>query len=146
MGYQVLVAGTEGDFQRESRVVGGFLDLGVQGLLICPGFDDACRDYYNDLIEKRTRLVFVSRRVEGVEVDSVVVHNFVGGASVAGHFLTMGYDSFGYLAFGHRLKRDQRLDGFRSALFEEGIDPDALKVADGDGREVIDGYLAWIGC
>ena len=142
MGYQVLVAGTDGDFEREKRVVKSFLDIGVQGLLVCPGFDDACRDYYSELAENKTWLVFVSRRIEGIDVDSVIVHSFVGGAAMAGHFLTMGYESFGYIAFGHRLKRDERLIGFQTALSEEGVDPAALQIADANGRGIADGYRA----
>ncbi len=142
MGYQALVAGTGSNFQREKRVVEGFINLGVEGLLVCPGLDDECAEFYRTLLKDKIKFVFISRRVEGVEADSIVVHSFVGGASVAGHFLSMGYESFGYLAFGHRLKRDERLNGFRSALLEETIDPALITVADADGRDVADGYLA----
>ena len=141
-GFQVLVASSESDFQRELKLIDGFLEIGVQGLLVCPGLDEACVGLYRHLVEQGTRLSFVSRRVEGVDADFVVAHNFVGGAAVAGHLLSLGYDSFGYVGFGPRLKRDERLRGFRSALFEEGVELGADRIADGDGRDISHGYRA----
>lgn len=140
--YQVLVASSESDFAREQRAIRGFLDIGVEGLLICPGLDDACALMYRELLDQGIRLVFASRRVESIDADFVVAHNFVGGAAVAGHLLSLGYESFGYLGFGSRLKRDERLQGFRSALLEEGVELTSDQIADGDGRDIIHGYRA----
>lgn len=140
--YQVLVASTESDFARELRAIGGFLGIGVKGLLVCPGLDDACAGMYRELLEGGTPLVFVSRRVENIDTDFVVAHSFVGGAAVAGHLLSLGYEPFGYMGFGPRLKRDERLRGFRSALEQEGVELAADRIADGDGRDIIHGYRA----
>ena len=142
LGYQVLTASSESNFDRERQVIQGFLEIGVEGLLICPGLDEACSSLYRSLIEGGVRLAFVSRRAEGVEADFVVAHNFVGGALVAGHFLSMGYDSFGYIGFGPRLKRDERLHGFRSALLEEGVELPRDRVTGGDGRDIAHGRRA----
>jgi LacI family transcriptional regulator len=142
LGYQVLTASSESSFQRERQVIEGFLEIGVEGLLICPGLDEACGALYRKLIDGGVQLSFVSRRAEGVEADFVVAHNFVGGALVAGHFLSMGYDSFGYIGFGPRLKRDERLHGFRSALLEEGTDLAPDRIAGGDGRNIVHGHHA----
>ena len=77
-----------------------------------------------------------------IDADYVVAHSFVGAAAVAGHLLSIGYRSFGYIAFGPRLKRDARLNGFRSALAEEGIALAPENVASGDGRDIEHGYRA----
>jgi len=140
LDYQVLTASSESDFERERQIIEDFLQIGVGGLLICPGLDDACAGLYCKLIERGVRLSFVSRRAVGVEADFVVAHNFVGGALVAGHFLSRGYDSFGYLGFGQRLKRDERFRGFCSALLEEGINLAPDRIAGGDGRDIVHGH------
>lgn len=142
LNYQVLVASSDYQFQREQRTIESFLQIGVDGLLICPGVTDESVTLYRDLLSRGVRLTFVSRRVEEVEADFVVAHNFVGAASIAGHFLSMGYDSFGYLAFGPRLKHDVRLSGFRSALAEEGVEFNKRYVVEGGGRDIADGYQA----
>jgi len=139
-GYQVLMAGSESSFPRERQIIEGFLEIGVEGLLICPGLDEACSELYRRLIARGVPISFVSRRAEGVEADFVVAHSFAGGSLVAGHFLSMGYDSCAYLGFGPRLKRDERLQGFRSALLQEGVDLGADQIAGGDGRDIANGY------
>ena len=140
--FQVLVGSSDSDFQREQKLIADFLEIGVEGLLVCPGLDQACVSLYSRLVEQGVRLVFVSRRVAGVEADFVVAHNFVGGAAVAGHLLSLGHESFGYIGFGPRLKRDERLQGFHSALREEGMELAADRITDGDGRDIIHGYRA----
>lgn len=127
-GYQVLMAGSHYDFQREKRAVESFLEIGVEGLLVVPGLDDACTQMYQQLLARGVRLVFVSRQVEQVAADFVVADSFAGSAAVAGHLLSMGYDSFGYIGFGSRLKRDVRLSGFRSALLEADVSLEPQKV------------------
>lgn len=139
-GYQVLTASSESNFERERQVVESFLEIGVEGLLICPGLDEACAVLYRGLIDRGVRLSFVSRRAEGVEADFVVAHNFAGGALVAGHFLSLGHDSFGYIGFGPRLRRDERLQGFRSALLEEGVELGPDRIAGDDGRDISNGH------
>lgn len=141
-GFQVLVASSESDYPREQMSIEGFLRVGVEGLLICPGLDEQCAVLYRRLMEQQIPLGFISRRVPGVEADFVVVHNFVGGAVVAGHLLSIGYDSFGYLGFGPRLKQDERLQGFRTALLAEGIELRPEAITDGDGRDIVHGHLA----
>jgi LacI family transcriptional regulator len=140
-GLQVLVASSEYDFARERRAVESFLEIGVQGLLVVPGLDEACFDYYRALVE-RTPMVFVSRRLEGVPADFVVADNFVAGAAVAGHFLSMGYTSLAYIGFGERLKRDVRLSGFRSALAEQDVTLEPERVVCDEGGTVQHGYRA----
>ena len=142
LAYQVLTASSESSFEREREVIEGFLEIGVEGLLICPGLDEACTAFYRELLERGVRLSFVSRRAEGIQADFVVAHNFVGGGLVAGHFLSMGYESFGYIGFGPRLKRDERLHGFRSALFEENMELATDRIAGGDGRGILHGRRA----
>jgi len=142
LDYQVVMGSSGSDLTREQRVVRGFLDIGVDGLLICPGLDDACARLYAELVGQGVPLVFVSRRVEGVAADFVVAHNFVGGAMMAGHMLSAGYESFGYIAFGPRLKNDNRLRGFRLALSEQDVALPDDAVADGNGRGIEHGYRA----
>lgn len=141
-GRQVLVAGSDYDFDRERRAIEEFLQIGVQGLLLCPGLDPRCEALYGDLRKRGVRLVFVSRQVPGSETDYVVVDNFVGGAEVAGHFLSLGYRSIGYIPFAPRLQSDARLSGFRAALSDEGIEIPAEWIRDGGGRGIEHGYQA----
>ena len=53
------------------------MEIGVEGLLICPGLDDARAAMYRELLKRGVQLVFVSRRVEGNDCDFVVAHNVI---------------------------------------------------------------------
>lgn len=144
-GYQVLTADSQYDFHREEKAIASFLQIGVDGLLIVPGLDDACKQLYRRLVDKNVRLVLVSRRLEGVTTDFVMANSFGGGAAVATHLLQMGYDSFGYIRFGDRLKRDERLGGFRSALMEEEVALNAKHIVSAEGATIEHGRLAMAG-
>ena len=140
-GYQVLVAASEYDFARERRAVEGFLEIGVEGLLVVPGLDEACVGLYRELAE-RVPLVFLSRRPERVAADFVMADSFVGGAEVAGHLLSMGYATPAYIGFSRRLKHDVRLSGFRSALAEQDVTLPAERIVSDEGGTVAHGYRA----
>jgi len=141
-GRHVLMAGSESPFEQEQKVIQGFLDFGVDGLLLCPGLDESCTAFYRELQVRGVPLVFVSRRPERVEADFVVAHNLVGGTAMAAHLVAMRYSTMGYIAFGPQLKRDGRLTGFRAELVEHGIDLPAKWLADGNGRGIEHGYRA----
>lgn len=141
-GYQVLMAGSHYDFKREKKAIDSFLEIGVEGLLIVPGLDEACSRMYQDLAGRDLPMVFVSRQIEGVDADYVVADSFVGSAAVAGHFVSMGYDSFGYIGFASQLKRDSRLSGFRSALLENGVSLEPERIVNADGGRIEDGARA----
>jgi len=140
--YQVLVASSESEFAREQRAIRGFLEIGVEGVLLCAGLDDACVPMYRELLRGGIPIGFVSLRLDDLDADFVTVHDFVGGAVVAGHLLSLGCDSLGYIGFGPRLKRDGRLQGFRSVLEQEGIELADGHITDDDGRDIIHGYRA----
>ena len=141
-GYAVLSDSTEYDVARERQIIENYLDLGVIGLIVTPGLDEESEALYRDLVARCVPLVLVGREMTGVNVDCITADHFVGGAAVARHFVEMGYDSFGYIGFGPRLKTDMRLNGFRSGLCEEGFDLPAANVVDDNGWDIGNGYHA----
>lgn len=141
-GYQLLMAGSHYNFQREKKAVESFLEIGVEGLLIAPGVDAAAADMYRRLAERDVAMVFISRFLEDVPADYVTADSFLGSASVAAHFVNLGYDSFGYIGFASRLTRDARLSGFRSALWEAGLSIDAPATVHAEGGNIEHGFQA----
>lgn len=141
-GYQVLTAASQYDFKREKKAVESFLEIGVQGLLVVPSLDPLAGGFYRQLAERGVRMVFVSRFLDDVGADYVVADSFLGSAAVAGHFVSMAYDSFGYIGFASQLTRDARLSGFRSALWEGGVTLDAEQIVNAEGGKIEDGFRA----
>ena len=141
-GYMVLSDSTEYDVARERQIIERFLDLGVVGLIATPGLGAESEALYRELIERGVALVLVGREMPGVNVDCITADHFAGGAAVARHFIEMGYESFGYIGYGRRLKTDMRLNGFRSGLCEEGYDLPAANIVDDNGWDIPNGYRA----
>lgn len=143
-GYSVLTDSTEHKIDRERKCVEEFLKIGVAGLIVTPGLGEESASLYRELIDRGVALVLVGREVEGVNVDCITADNFAGGAAVARHFIEMGYESFGYMRFGPRLKMDMRLNGFRSTLCGEGFDLPAADIVDDNGWDVAHGYRCMV--
>ncbi|MEA1951338.1 MAG: substrate-binding domain-containing protein [Planctomycetota bacterium] len=141
-GHSVLVAGTESKLEREREVIQDFLELGIDGLLLCAGLDESCALFYRELQSQGFPLVFVSRQPEHVEADFVVPHNLMGGVAVASHFVESGFSTAGYIGFGPRLRRDSRLAGFRAELLEFGVELPPEWLANDNGRGIEHGYRA----
>ena len=141
-GYAVLSGSTGHDPGRERRLMTAYLDLGVAGLIATPGLGEESEALYRELIDRGVALVLLGREVEGVNVDCITADHFVGAAAVAKHFVEMGYDSFGYIAYGPKLKMDMRLNGFRSGLYNEGFELPAANVVDDNGWDIANGYNA----
>ena len=141
-GHQVLVGSSEHDFSRERELIDSFRDMGVEALLVAPGLDPRCAELYRRLIDTGTPLVMLGRRLEAVPCDFVAARNGAGGAAVARHLIDLGFDRFGYIAFGPRLVRDERLEGYRDALRQAGHDLPASHITDGDGWDIGHGESA----
>ncbi|MHB1156257.1 MAG: substrate-binding domain-containing protein [Phycisphaerales bacterium] len=123
IGWQVLLASSDYDPAREQRIIDGFLDIHVQAILAAPGLGQASTAIYQRLLQQTdTRLVFVSRRIESLPVDSVVVHNMLGAAKVADHLWQQGHRRFGFIGFRSDIEQEPRLMGYRAALHARGVE------------------------
>jgi LacI family transcriptional regulator len=65
--------------------------------------------------------------------DGVGIDDEAGGHDIARHLLDLGHRRFGFISGieGH-LSAEQRFDGMKRALREQGLDPDEIEVARGD--------------
>lgn len=115
-GLKLMISSSNYDMKRESQILNMFCSAGVAGILSCPGIDPDTYKIYSSL---NVPFVFLGRKVENIDADTVLVHNFRGGQLVAKHFISLDYRSFGYIGL-IPLKHDPRLNGFRSGLVESG--------------------------
>lgn len=143
MGHQVLIASSEYDLQREQRIVQSFLEIGVQGILASPGVVEQASEIYRPLLNRNdVRLVFVARQMTDLAVDSVLVHNFLGGTQVVDHLWSLGHRRYGFIGFYSKLVNEQRLAGYRSALHEKGIELADSQIVLATGWQPSAGYQA----
>jgi DNA-binding LacI/PurR family transcriptional regulator len=141
-GYAILPGSAEHDPARERRLIMDYLGFGVVGFIVTPGLGEESVALYRELVARGIALVLMGREVEGVNADCITPDHFTGGALVARHFVEVGYDSFAYIRFGPRSTMDMRLNGFRSALCDEGFDLPAANIVDDNGWDIANGYHA----
>ncbi|GAA1516411.1 DNA-binding LacI/PurR family transcriptional regulator [Agromyces terreus] len=129
VGYDVVVDETHGDPERELRAASGYGTLLTDGVLLSPmSLDDG------QLAEARRRarpvpLVVLGERIRGARVDRVVVDSVLSSRDATAHLISSGRRSLGFLgavpdASIGAAAADLRLEGFRLALREAGLEPD----------------------
>ena len=133
LGFKVFLGNSERDPERERSYAEELWSYGVRGIIL--GSSLVSLAHINDLIEQGLNITVFDRpgqRTHTVPVDSVSVDN-VGAARLATrHLLALGHKRIGFLSGPIKtINRMDRLDGYRSALHEAGIEPDSTLVWEG---------------
>jgi DNA-binding LacI/PurR family transcriptional regulator len=120
LGYRVIVASSNYKHKEELAVLNMFRDIGVSGVLSCPGLFDNTAELYSNYVLPH---VYIGRKPDGAIGDSVLVNNHAAGKSVARHFIEIGYKNFAYV--GPRelhQNSDPRFLGFREEITCQGFE------------------------
>ena len=129
-GTAVLAASLDEESEREQELVHDLVTRRVDGLVIMPASHR--QDYLVAELRTGTPAVFVDRPPRGVDADSVMVDNSMGGAMAAEHLLAQGHRRIAALSDMSTIHTaNQRIAGFRSAYTARGLRPDPKLVIDG---------------
>lgn len=136
-GRRIVLGNTGGDPARERQLVADFLGRQVEGLVLVPSGGPS--DHLQPERLGDVPLVLASRRIQGLDVDVVLLDD-VGGAyrgTIA--LLDAGHTRIGYLGnVSSAFTGARRYEGYLRALEERGIRPDPALVL----REQQDGGSA----
>ena len=126
-GRRILLGNTSEDVARESDLVADFLGRRVDGLIVVPAGESA--DHLAHAQNQGVPVVLASRRIEGLEADSVVLADEEGAYRGTTALVDAGHARIGYL--GNSLSiftGARRHAGYVRALAERGIavDPDLV--------------------
>jgi LacI family transcriptional regulator len=126
--------------QREEQVVTTWLGQGIRRMILTPPSLEPA--FYVTLIEKGVRLVFVDRRVDGVDVPSITSRDEQGIAAVVRFLIDFGHRKIVHLGgpatiWTGRLRRE----AFARAANEAGLGADEAHVVSA-GFFIEDGYRA----
>jgi LacI family transcriptional regulator len=126
LGYDLMLALSDGRSDRERVLVEGLLERAVDGLLLLPVDSDDNREHYQKLVTQGVPMVFVERHLPGVTADAVATDNVEGGRRAGEHLLAYGCRRIAFLPpraapGGHwRHFVDERLRGLNAALGSAG--------------------------
>lgn len=119
-GYQVLMAVTGGDQQREAEVLEALVDHRVAGLFIMPS--GSSPDRLNALVASGLPVVSLIRDLRGLEVPVVLDDDRAGAAAATNHLLGLGHRDIAFVGGPPSVHSGrERFHGYRDALRAAGM-------------------------
>lgn len=129
-GRRILLGNTSEDAARESALVNDFLGRRVEGLIVVPAGTEP--DHLAASQKQGVPVVLASRRVDGLDADSVVLADDEGAHRGTIALIDGGHTRIGYLGNTLAIFTGRRRHaGFVRALEERGLRLDASLVAAG---------------
>jgi len=116
----IIAASLDEEGDRERELVEGLVRRRVDGLLLMPATDR--QDYLSDELRSGLPVVFVDRRPNGVDADSVTVDNALGSQLAVEHLVAHGHRRIAMLGDLPTIQTAAaRARGFRAAVANAGI-------------------------
>ena len=110
----------------ENRWVDGIIFSGITG-------DEEEQKYIRTIHEKGTPVVLIDREIEGYFTNVVMIDNKRAAFDATTHLLELGHKKIGHIAGLQNIKVFvKRLEGYKEALAEYGIDFDPTLMEEGD--------------
>ena len=117
---------------QQDRYIETFLTQRVDGVVLAPQGPSSALDA---LLASRMPLVFVDRRLEGLDVPSVTTDSRVGLDEAVAHLVAAGHRRIGYIGGPQSISTGrERYDAFIDALGRHGLDVDTELITFGDFR------------
>ena len=145
-GYNVIIAQSQDDYEKEYAHLEGFMKAQVEGIIASVALETRDTDHYKK-IGKRIPLVLFDRTLRDLEVSKVVVDDYIGSVKAVDHLVSKGYRHIAHIAgYEHIEPFRVRIQGYQDALKKHGIGlreefirPCRLTVA--DGVDILDDLL-----
>jgi len=122
-GYRILLACSFNNPIKEFHDISALLERQVDGIIWAPVVYDEGRRAAELIMKQNCPLVFIDRKIPGINTDSVVVDDRHGALAAMRHLTGMGLRKIAY--FGARLDSyvtQERRSGYLAGLREAGIE------------------------
>jgi LacI family transcriptional regulator len=125
--WAIVASSLDEEADRERTLVEGLVRRRVDGLMLMPA--TLRQDYLADDLRSGLPVVFVDRRPNGVDADSVTIDNVLGAKIAVEHLLAHGHRAIAFLGDLATIQTAAaRHDGFLAAHSEAGLRADARLV------------------
>lgn len=126
-GYNVILCNTDEDVAREVSVLRLLEEKRVDGVVLCsPRLQDA---ELRDALTYHPAVMLINRPLPDSHFDHLMIDDELGGRLATAHLLSRGHTRIGFLAGPEASSSGRRRQaGYRAALQEAGITPDAAWV------------------
>lgn len=128
-GYHVLIYLTHEDYHREVAFTQLLLNGRADGVLLSLSANTAGYDHLHELKQKMIPLVLFDRVFEDLDTPKVTTDDFESGYTATKHLLEQGCKRVAHLMIAkHTSIGAKRMEGYRKALLEGGLSPDAEQI------------------
>ena len=133
--YLLLTFNTDDRAEREKEVISVLRSQRVDGILLVVASEQRRPSHILETIRRGIPVVCLDRLPPGVSVDSVTVDNTGAARDCVQHLLKLGHRKIGIIAGSLSLQTaSERLQGYKEALAEAGIDPRPEWILQGNFR------------
>ena len=132
-GYQIMVALSGEQYEREAQICENFHRYKVCGVIVSQAKDTKNYDHYQKLIDAGIPMVFYDRICTGVSASRVVVDDYMGAMNAVTHLIESGCKRIAFYGSPMQLEISKnRFNGYKDALLKHGLqmDEDIVKVCD----------------
>lgn len=139
-GYVTLLAASNGDGGEEERALSTFRSRQVDGVFVYPNHRRELDGIRRLAASGMPVVLLAGKEVEGLDV--VTVDEQHGSALAVRHLLGLGHRRIGLLDSDRATGNSEKIDGYRQALVEAGIEVDPALIVGPGGHSISRGYAA----
>ena len=131
-GYSLMICNSSDEPEVEKEHIKAFQMRQVDGIIINPTVKNM--DLYEEMKHNQFPFISINRKIQGQELDVVVVDNIMGGRIAVEHLLTLGKKKIAIILYPPEgiSPRIERLSGYKEALSKSGIilDPEMIVIVE----------------
>jgi len=121
-GYKIIYCSTDNDTNKTQELIVMFRERHVDGYIIAP--PEGIEEDIRSLIKDGLPVVLFDRHLPKVDTDFVEIDNFFCSYNATRHLVDQGYRKIAFITFlSSQTQLNSRLQGFKEAVLENGIEP-----------------------
>lgn len=142
-GYNVIITQSNESLEREVMNIQTLFNNRVDGVLVSLSKESYDHSHFEAMMQKGLPIVFFDRVAEDLESSKVIVDDLMGGYQATQHLLKQGYHRIAHIGGPSGLDiTNDRLEGYRKAHDEAGIEIDEELIVFDQGSNESDAYAA----
>jgi len=131
LGYRVILCQSYENYEKEVKTINALLNARVDGIIVSIAKNTEKFDHFQAVIDKGIPLVLFDRITELLEVNQVVLDDYMGAYKAVDHLIQQGYTRIAHFTSPRKINiYKERFRGYVDALKDRGIPFDPELVID----------------
>ena len=113
----------------------------VDGVIVVPVKNE--HKYFKNILHNMIPLIIIDREINNLDADFIMVDNYAGFYKATDYLIKVGHKKIGYIERPYDLSHNiERFNGFKKALYDNGIEFNQGSYIRSEGFMYSDGYNA----